>query len=59
MVYVFSPQGRVIETHPLPCDEPVRIAFGGANLADLYVTSGDGCLYAAQGITRRGRPAQT
>ncbi|MDB5990052.1 MAG: hypothetical protein JWQ10_1455 [Herbaspirillum sp.] len=59
MIYVFSPEGRVIETHPLPFDAPVRVAFGNQDLAALYVTGGDGCLYAAQDISRRGRPAQT
>jgi gluconolactonase len=59
MIYVFSPGGRVIETHPLPFDAPVRVAFGDEDLSSLYVTGGDGYLYAARGISRQGRPAQT
>jgi gluconolactonase len=50
MIYVFSPQGRVLSTHPMP--EPVRrptnCAFGGPDLRTLYVTDIDGYLHRAQ-----------
>jgi gluconolactonase len=47
MIYVFAPDGRVLETHPLPCDRPTNCAFGGPELRDLYVTSTDGHLLCA------------
>ena len=50
LVYVFAPSGRVLETHALPCDAPVRCAFGGAGLDSLYVSGGDGCLYRAKSV---------
>ena len=54
LVYVFAPTGSVLETHPAPCDLPMRCAFGDADLGSLYLTGGDGCLYRAQGGGRRG-----
>ena len=45
---VISPEGHVLATHPLPFDLPMRCAFGGADLATLYVTSGDGAVYRAK-----------
>lgn len=53
MIYVFSPTGRVLETHPAPA-EPTNCAFGGADLTDLYVTTTDGHLYRVAGAGRRG-----
>ena len=44
MIYVFAPNGRVLETHPLPADRPTNCTFGDADLQTLYVTAG-GCLY--------------
>jgi gluconolactonase len=54
LVYVFSPKGALLETHELPCDAPMRIAFGDAKLDSLYVTSADGQLLRATGIARNG-----
>ena len=54
LIYVFSPMGVVLETHALPGKEPVRCAFGDDGLDSLYVTDGDGCVYRAQGVGRRG-----
>jgi gluconolactonase len=48
MIYVFAPNGRVLETHPLPCQRPTNCTFGGADLADLYVTSIEGHLMRAR-----------
>jgi gluconolactonase len=39
MIYVFTPTGRVLETHPVPCDRPTNCTFGDADLCTLYVTS--------------------
>lgn len=54
LIYVFSPQGAVIESHPLPTDMPNRCCFGGKDLDALYVTTAQGELYRAY-TTRRGR----
>ena len=54
LIYVFAPSGAIIETHPAPADMPMRIAFGDANLASLYLTAADGNLYRARNIGRRG-----
>lgn len=48
MIYVFAPNGRVLETQPLPCDSPTNCTFGGSDLRDLYVTSLEGHLLRAQ-----------
>jgi gluconolactonase len=53
MIYVFAPNGRVLETHPLPCNRPTNCTFGGADLNDLYVTSIEGHLMRAR-TERRG-----
>ncbi len=47
MIYVFAPDGRVLETHPVPCDSPTNCAFAGPDLRDLYVTSTEGHLLRA------------
>jgi gluconolactonase len=48
MIYVFAPNGRVLETHPYPSDKPTNCAFGDADLRSLYATGGSGCLYRAR-----------
>ena len=47
LIYVFSPRGAVIETHPFPADCPNQCCFGGDGLDTLYVTTGGGQLYRA------------
>ena len=47
MIYVFAPNGRVLETHPIPIDRPTNCTFGDADLQTLFVTAG-GCLYRAR-----------
>jgi len=54
LVYVFSPAGAVLETHPLPADLPMRCAFGDAGLSSLYVTTAEGELLRARNCNRRG-----
>jgi len=44
MIYVFAPNGRVLETHPFPVDRPTNCTFGDSDLKTLYVTA-SGCLY--------------
>ena len=47
MIYVFSPQGRVLSTHPVPCHRPTNCCFGGPDLSILFVTTGEGHLFKA------------
>ncbi len=48
MIYVFSPTGRVLETHPIGANRPTNCCFGGPGLTTLYVTSTDGHFYRAE-----------
>jgi gluconolactonase len=48
MIYVFSPSGRVLETHPVACLRPTNCCFGGADMTTLYVTSAEGHLFRAE-----------
>ncbi|MBT3604740.1 MAG: SMP-30/gluconolactonase/LRE family protein [Candidatus Latescibacteria bacterium] len=52
MIYVFTPKGRVLETHPFPIN-PTNCIFGGEDLTTLYVTASDGKLYEAK-TNRKG-----
>lgn len=48
MIYVFDPNGRVLETHPLPVKEiPTNCTFGGPEMNELFVTAA-GCLFRAE-----------
>jgi gluconolactonase len=46
MIYVFAPDGEVLETHPMPF-KPSNCTFGDQDLQSLYVTAG-GRLYRAR-----------
>ena len=46
-IYVFAPDGGVIERHPLKHDQPTNCTFGDADLTTLYVTTGQGFLLRA------------
>ncbi|MCX6045211.1 MAG: SMP-30/gluconolactonase/LRE family protein [Chloroflexi bacterium] len=48
MIYVFAPNGRVLETHPLPAERPTNCTFGDADLRTLYVTTIAGHLFRAR-----------
>lgn len=54
-IYVFGPEGNVLERHPVPANRPTNCAFGGNRLSDLYVTSTEGHLFRAQ-TDRHGHP---
>ena len=58
MVYVFTPSGRVLETHAVPVDRPMNCAFGDDDLSTLYVTSGDGHLFRVRNSGHRGPGAK-
>jgi gluconolactonase len=51
MIYVFSPSGRVLETHPVPANRPTNCCFGGPDLTTLFVTTTQGHFFKAE--TRR------
>jgi gluconolactonase len=48
MIYVFSPAGRVLETHPVPAIRPTNCAFGGPDMTTLFVTTTEGHLFRAR-----------
>jgi len=48
MIYVFSPAGRVLATHPLRVDRPTNCCFGDPDMKTLYVTTGGGHLFRAR-----------
>ena len=48
MLYVFSPAGRVLETHPIPASRPTNVCFGGPDLTTVFVTTGHGHFFKAQ-----------
>ena len=48
MITVFSPTGRVLETHPVPANRPTNCCFGGPDMTTLYVTTTDGHFFKAQ-----------
>ena len=48
MLYVFSPTGRVLETHPIPASRPTNVCFGGPDLTTVFVTTGHGHFFKAQ-----------
>jgi gluconolactonase len=54
MIYVFAPNGRVLETHPVPSDRPTNCTFGGPDLTTLYVTAGSGVVFKCR-TERQGR----
>jgi gluconolactonase len=54
LVYVFAPSGQVLESHRVPADTPTNCAFGGPELATLFVTTEDGGLFQVKDTGRRG-----
>jgi len=48
MLYVFAPNGRVLNTHPLPDSSPTNCAFAEGDVSTIYATGGDGGLYRAE-----------
>ena len=53
MIYVFSPEGRVLETQALP-EKGTNCVFGDQGLQTLYVTTESGCLYRCRNSGREG-----
>ena len=59
LVCVFSASGAIVESHPVPSDQPMNCAFGDADLTSLYVTTAGGELLRAKDCGRRGRVLPT
>lgn len=53
-VYVFSPEGKLLEFIPIPRDETTNCAFGGDDLKTLFITAG-GSLWSVP-VETAGRP---
>ena len=53
-IYVFAPDGEILERHDVPCTRPTNCCFGGEGLTDLYVTTIEGHLFRAR-TERQGR----
>jgi sugar lactone lactonase YvrE len=51
---VFSAGGTLLGRHAVPSDLPMRCAFGAADLATLFLTTGTGHLYRCRNSGRRG-----
>lgn len=54
-IYIFSPQGELLEFVPIPRDETTNCAFGGDDLRTVFVTAG-GTLWSFR-VQTPGRPA--
>ncbi|MBI4201301.1 MAG: SMP-30/gluconolactonase/LRE family protein [Chloroflexi bacterium] len=56
MIYIWDPNGRVLETHPMPVgvDGPTNCTFGDPDLRSLYVTTAGGHLLRVRNTGRRG-----
>jgi sugar lactone lactonase YvrE len=48
-VYVFDPEGKLLDFLPVPTDEVTNCAFGGKDLKTLYITGG-GVLYSIRTV---------
>jgi len=48
MITVFSPTGRVLETHLVPANRPTNCCFGGPDLTTLFVTTVEGHFFKVQ-----------
>lgn len=53
-VAVFTPDGTVLEEHPVPAGRPTNCTFGGPSLDDLYVTTISGHLFRVRDTGRQG-----
>ncbi len=48
MITVFSPTGRVLETHPVPAICPTNCCFGGPDMTTLFVTTTQGHFFKVE-----------
>lgn len=53
-IYVFAPDGEVLERHDVPCKRPTNCCFAGATYQTLYVTTIEGYLLRTE-TGRTGR----
>lgn len=45
---MFSPGGRVVETHPVPTNRLTNVCFGTPDLTTVFGTSANGQFYKAK-----------
>lgn len=48
IIYIFAPDGTILDKHKMTTDRPTNCTFGGPDLTTLYVTTGEGYLYEAK-----------
>ena len=48
LITMFSPTGRVLETHVVPAIRPTNCCFGGPDMTTLFVTSTQGHFFKAE-----------
>ena len=48
IIYIFSPNGKILGNHPVPANRPTNCAFGGEKMSTLYVTTTDGHLFKVE-----------
>ncbi len=53
-IYVISPSGHVLESHPVPADCPTNCTFGDPDLRSLYITTDGGHLYRVRETGHQG-----
>ena len=53
-VYVYSPEGEVQDSHPVPVDQATNCGFGSHDLQNLYVTTESGKLYRVSNTDLQG-----
>src|SRR5688572_16287468 len=56
MIYIWEPNGRLLETHPMPAgvDSPTNCTFGDPDQRTLYITTGGGHFLRVRNTGRRG-----
>ena len=54
MIYIFAPDGTILEQHPVPAKKPTNCTFGGDDLKTLYITTIEGHLFSVE-TNRKGR----
>ena len=48
MIYIFSPEGEILDSHAVPANRPTNCAFGGEKMSSLYITTTDGHLFKVE-----------
>ena len=54
-IYVIAPSGRVLDFQAVPSARPIHCAFGGSDMATLFVSTQAGELFQVKDTGRRGK----